>query len=380
MTLHDGHNRNRRERIHGFGCTKHLHRQKRGTVIGNSAFKDCASLTEVTFGENGSSTLSLSASAFENCTSLASLELPRRVRAPQKTSTDRYGNVTVTTLSPAIGSYAFAGCTSLGSLTFAASGAEWMTEPLNVGAYAFNGCTSLKSVVLPDYNRSGSSATYYAIGSYAFANCTSLVSFEREGRDPTQGYRGAYYDVGGYAFFGCSALKTVKLPSNCYFDGEFIFGGTGIEEITLSLKGAYGSPYSMFEGCAQLETVAIEHDALISTVLYDRMFANCTALESVTVTNEKNGVSTIRESAFVNCASLARLNLSGGLKTIEANAFEGCTSLDFTIGASVTTIGANAFKGWTDAQTITSLIAADKIPSGWHSDWNKDCNALIVWP
>ena len=187
------------------------------TVIGNSAFKDCASLTEVTFGENGSSTLSLSASAFENCTSLASLELPRRVRAPQKTSTDRNGNVTVTTLSPAIGSYAFAGCTSLVSLTFAASGAEWMTEPLNVGAYAFNGCTSLKSVVLPDYNRSGSSATYYAIGSYAFANCTSLVSFEREGRDPTQGYRGAYYDVGGYAFFGCSALKTVKLPSNCYF-------------------------------------------------------------------------------------------------------------------------------------------------------------------
>ena len=63
----------------------------------------------------------------------------------------------------------------------------------------------MKSVVLPDYNRSGSSATYYAIGSYAFANCTSLVSFEREGRDPTQGYRGAYYDVGGYAFFGCSA-------------------------------------------------------------------------------------------------------------------------------------------------------------------------------
>lgn len=379
VTLHDGITEIGASAFTG-SAVQSIYIGRNVTVIGNSAFKDCASLTEVTFGENGSSTLSLSASAFENCTSLASLELPRRVRAPQKTSTDRYGNVTVTTLSPAIGSYAFAGCTSLGSLTFAASGAEWMTEPLNVGAYAFNGCTSLKSVVLPDYNRSGSSATYYAIGSYAFANCTSLVSFEREGRDPTQGYRGAYYDVGGYAFFGCSALKTVKLPSNCYFDGEFIFGGTGIEEITLSLKGAYGSPYSMFEGCAQLETVAIEHDALISTVLYDRMFANCTALESVTVTNEKNGVSTIRESAFVNCASLARLNLSGGLKTIEANAFEGCTSLDFTIGASVTTIGANAFKGWTDAQTITSMIAADKIPSGWHSDWNKDCNALIVWP
>ena len=379
VTLHDGITEIGASAFTG-SAVQSIYIGRNVTVIGNSAFKDCASLTEVTFGENGSSTLSLSASAFENCTSLASLELPRRVRAPQKTSTDRNGNVTVTTLSPAIGSYAFAGCTSLVSLTFAASGAEWMTEPLNVGAYAFNGCTSLKSVVLPDYNRSGSSATYYAIGSYAFANCTSLVSFEREGRDPTQGYRGAYYDVGGYAFFGCSALKTVKLPSNCYFDGEFIFGGTGIEEITLSLKGAYGSPYSMFEGCAQLETVAIEHDALISTVLYDRMFANCIALESVTVTNEKNGVSTIRESAFVNCASLARLNLSGGLKTIEANAFEGCTSLDFTIGASVTTIGANAFKGWTDAQTITSLIAADKIPSGWHSDWNKDCNALIVWP
>lgn len=119
VTLHDGITEIGASAFTG-SAVQSIYIGRNVTVIGNSAFKDCASLTEVTFGENGSSTLSLSASAFENCTSLASLELPRRVRAPQKTSTDRNGNVTVTTLSPAIGSYAFAGCTSLGSLTFAA--------------------------------------------------------------------------------------------------------------------------------------------------------------------------------------------------------------------------------------------------------------------
>ena len=79
VTLHDGITEIGASAFTG-SAVQSIYIGRNVTVIGNSAFKDCASLTEVTFGENGSSTLSLSASAFENCTSLASLELPRRVR------------------------------------------------------------------------------------------------------------------------------------------------------------------------------------------------------------------------------------------------------------------------------------------------------------
>ena len=142
VTLHDGITEIGASAFTG-SAVQSIYIGRNVTVIGNSAFKDCASLTEVTFGENGSSTLSLSASAFENCTSLASLELPLPRQSAAKDldrqKRKRHGDDAF----PAIGSYAFAGCTSLVSLTFAASGAEWMTEPLNVGAYAFNGCTPL---------------------------------------------------------------------------------------------------------------------------------------------------------------------------------------------------------------------------------------------
>lgn len=378
VELHDGVTEIKAEAFMGSGIES-IYIGKNVTTIGNNAFKDCAVLAQITFGENGSSVLSMGNSAFENCVSLVNVELPRRVRAPQKVTTDRNGNVTITTQASALGTRCFAGCTGLEALTFAESGAEWMTEALTIGQYAFYGCTALTSITLPEYSRSGSSTAYYAIGAHAFDGCTELVSFEREGRDPASGYRGAYYDIGGYAFYGCSGLKTVVIPSNCYFDGAFIFSGTAIEEITLYLNGAFGSPKSMFENCEQLVSVTIVHTALIATTIYDRMFANCTALESVTVVNGRNGISAINAGAFLNCSSLTELNLPFGLRTIGANAFEGCTSLDFVLKASVTTIGANAFKGWTYEQTITSEIASDEIPSGWSSEWNEGCGASIVW-
>lgn len=346
------------------------------TKIGNSAFKDCANLTEVTFGANGSSVLTLGNSAFENCTSLTSIELPRRVR-----NTQRVSSTSVSTTGFGIGSRCFAGCTSLATVTFAESGAEWMTEGLSLSTYAFSGCTALTSIVLPEYNRSGTSTTYSAIGDYAFEGCTSLVSVVREGRDPSEGYRGAYYDIDAYAFFGCSKLTTIQLPTNTYYNGAFIFSGTALENVTLNLVDYFGSAISLFENCTSLKTVTINHVANIATTIFDRMFANCTSLVSVTIVNEKKGVSTISESAFVNCSALTTLSLSGSLSTIESYAFEGCTSLaSFTIAASVNTLGESVFKGWTAEQVITSQVALSEVPSGWSADWSKDCNAQIVWP
>ena len=88
---------------------------------------------------DGDSVTSIGWSAFEDCTSLTSIEIPDSV-----TSIDRY---------------AFSGCTSLTSVTIPDS-------VTSIGSSAFFGCTSLTSVTI------GNSVT--SIGTSAFYYCISL--------------------------------------------------------------------------------------------------------------------------------------------------------------------------------------------------------------
>ncbi len=80
-------------------------------------------------------------SAFSDCTSLASVTIPKRVTS--------------------IGGNAFIGCTSLANVTIPDS-------VTSIGYYAFYGCTSLANVTI------GNNVT--SIGEYAFGNCTSLTN------------------------------------------------------------------------------------------------------------------------------------------------------------------------------------------------------------
>ena len=93
------------------------------TGIGDGAFRNCGSLTGITF--SGSIT-SIGNSAFENCTSLTQVTIPDSVRM--------------------IGTGAFAGCTSLTSVYIPKDMEthEYMGEVAYPGA--FSGCSSLTSL------------------------------------------------------------------------------------------------------------------------------------------------------------------------------------------------------------------------------------------
>lgn len=104
--------------------------------IGNSAFSECNSLESIEIPDN---VTSIGNSAFEGCTSLAKIEISDSVTS--------------------IGVYAFVGCASLESITIP----DGVTS---IAAYAFTACISLESIIIPD--------SVAIIGAYTFTDCSSL--------------------------------------------------------------------------------------------------------------------------------------------------------------------------------------------------------------
>ena len=112
-----------------------------------------------------------------------------------------------------IGTYAFASCSNMGSLTIGSSVSS-------IGTYAFASCSKLTSVVLPssmtsisDNTFSGCSLlnsvvipnTIVTIGSEAFKNCNKLT---------TLSIPNSVASIGSSAFYGCSSLTSVSLGEN----------------------------------------------------------------------------------------------------------------------------------------------------------------------
>ena len=165
------------------------------TCIGNWAFGDCLSLTNVTIPN---SITAIEDYAFFACTSLTSVTIPNSVTSiGNYTFWECYAltSVTIPNSVTNIGNWAFDDCvgltcvtipnsvTSIGDRVFCAcDGLTNVTIPNSVtslGDWAFLGCTSLASVTIP------SSVT--SIGDKAFDDCTSLVSLYFQGNAPSVG-------------------------------------------------------------------------------------------------------------------------------------------------------------------------------------------------
>ena len=103
------------------------------TSIGNYAFRNCSSLTEVTIPN---SVTSIGGSAFEGCSSLTEVTIPNSVTS--------------------IGNDAFRNCSSLTEVTIGNS-------VTSISYSAFEGCSSLTEVTIPN--------SVTSIGGRAFNGC-----------------------------------------------------------------------------------------------------------------------------------------------------------------------------------------------------------------
>ena len=261
-----------------------------------------------------------------------------------------YNGITYSVTS--IGSFAFAGCSGLTSVTAPNS----ITI---IGQYAFSDCSGLTSVSL----RNGITS----ISHWAFLNCTGLTSIN---------IPNSVTFIGEYAFFGCSGLVSVNIPDQVTSlrDGTFR-NCSGLTAVTIG-NGITSIKEDAFSGCTGLMTLnfnaincqdfsadsnmfGISLTTLTIGDSVQRIPANfvkyCNGLTSVTV---PNSVTEVGHDAFRNCGGLIAAVLGNGVSNVGNNAFKDCSYLTYlTIGIRLERIDDSAFANCSLLTSITSLAS-----------------------
>ena len=285
------------------------------TAIGESAFRNCDSLTRVTLPD-GLKTIGMK--AFYK-TNISSITIPD----------------TVTT----IGQAAFMGCKKLTSVwlpsrlkeipaqAFSETALTSISIPdsvTSIGDEAFGDCDALKTARLPDALKT--------IGQSAFVRTAITVLTIPEG----------VTSIGNNAFMQCSELKSVNYNAvNC---------------TPAWYSSSTNQAYCIFAGCP-LNSVSIGSGV---KTIPAYLFADSDWLFTFENVKIPDSVTKIENGAFYRCKSLTSLKMSKNIKTIGDGAFEGCDALK-TLDYSGTKDQRNSISIGDGNATLQTLLSPVKL-------------------
>ena len=264
------------------------------TLIGNSAFKDCAFITSVTLPEK---LLSIGNYAFSGCTGLTEIVIPDSVTT--------------------IGSYAFSGCTGLTRVVLPAG----LTA---IPDCCFNNCEKLPGITIPE--------TVTSIGSCAFRYCSALTAITLP-----QGLQ----TLGANAFLYCENLPYVDVPDTLESAGYSIASDTTQLRCSIGSSAAYalskknnsfynngyGLCYTYADrdgsvtGLALLKYAGTEAEVRVPDGVTELLYLSFCSNSAVTSVILPETVVKIGEKAFSECKNLTSVTIPQGIVEIQSYAF-----------------------------------------------------------
>ncbi|MBR6642973.1 MAG: leucine-rich repeat domain-containing protein [Lachnospiraceae bacterium] len=190
------------------------------------------------------------------------------------------------------------------------------------------------------------------IGKYAFYNCSQITSALTIPEGVTTIKERAFYD--------CTSVKEITIPSTVTKMEVYCFGYSGSEKNALQKvyynatncssypdKGAFG--YAGFGGSGFQVIVGKNVTQIPAYFMYHKDKEIHVA--EVIYNGEK--VKKIGTQAFAHCESLKEITVPKGVTTVEEKAFYQCfAATKLSIGADVTSIGRYAFAETTNLRTI----------------------------
>lgn len=279
--------------------------------IGDYAFNECTSLTEVVFANDLTANAVVGERAFNGCSELVTLTNIDRLK-----KVEAYGFANTGLKEVVLGDGAV-----FGEGAFFRSQIEKVTVGANsaFGMGSFQNCASLKTVEMPANGG-------VKFGPDCFAYDTALISI-----DLSKLYKDSQSNestVESELLYGCTALNSVNLDGVTHI-GNYAFGD-----------------------CASLASVI---NAMSVKVIGDGAFSRATERGTAPIFGliALDSVEEIGEGAFLGCAGLTQLTLPATLKKISPFAFAFNTSLQrVALSDSVTEIGEYAFRSCENLESI----------------------------
>ena len=366
------------------------------TYIDDYAFYNCDDLTSIVFADIGSSgsTLTIDGSVFRNSGGITSVFISDKVKTIGNSSFMSCTGITSVDFSEAtvltkIDDYAFQENSSLTSLDL--SDSDSLTS---IDSHAFKNCTSLSTVVFAD--------NVTTVSSYSFEGCISLSSFTNI--DQITNFSDGCF--GNWTGSTPVNTFTIDLTNNSVLTSisSRAFHSSGLEEIILGSSTPLSSISSnAFEYCYSFDSFNLNDISTLTTIgnyafrntgfttidlssntsIYSigyYAFTQCYDLTTfIFPTASSNNYFTLDNNTFDMCTSLVTTSAGGSvfelpdyIKTIDDNAFGGCTALtSVVISNSVTTINQNIFYGCSDS---LSIFYADT-----YSEYLSDITRNSTW-
>ena len=298
------------------------------TRIGDSAFALCSILTSVTIPD---SVTDIGANPFTSCEALTGFRVSpdhpalavidgvlfskadrRLVSCPKGLDSDAY---TIPQGTEIIGVSAFEFCSSLASVAIPGS-------VTRIGDFAFDACSGLTSIAIPD--------SVKEIGANPFCWCDALAGLRVSPDHP------ALAVIGGVLFSKAdrrlvsypagSASNAYTVPQGIEIIGDFAFSYCGgLTSIAIPGSVTEIGEYA-FYGCDGLTSVAIPGSV---TRIGDSAFEYCSGLTSVAI---PGSVTEIGDSAFYSCTGLTSVAIPDSVTQIGEDAFSNCDWLTLTVG------------------------------------------------